>query len=252
MPPPERRRPAPVAAGPSQAEPVEQRLADELSTKRADASAERARAVAVLRRLGRYDHAAYRSVARLSTPLLDEPLRRVSGFANFSKPWFIAAGFLALFGGPPGRRAALTGLAAVGATSLVVNQPMKLIGERHRPNRDALGVPQQRWVTMPSSTSFPSGHSASAAAFAVSVGDLLPALKLPLRGAASIVAFSRVYTGVHYPSDVLVGATVGALLGRVAATVERRTRAAPARRPQPESPLPENRCDRGNDRYPPL
>ena len=187
-----------------------------------------------------YDYAAYRSVARLSTPLLDEPLRRVSGFANFSRPWFITAGFLALFGGPHDRRAALTGLAAVGVMSLVVNQPMKLIGERRRPNRDALGVPQQRWVTMPSSTSFPSGHSASAAAFAVAVGDLLPALKLPLRGAASIVAFSRVYTGVHYPSDVLVGASVSALLGRVvAATVQRRARGAPARRPQPESPMPE-------------
>ena len=66
---------------------------------------------------------------------------------------------------------------------------------------------------MPSSTSFPSGHSASAAAFAVAVGDLLPALKLPLRGAASVVASSRVYAGVHYLGDVLVGVTVGALLG---------------------------------------
>jgi undecaprenyl-diphosphatase len=217
--------PVPVDAGPPRAEPVEEQLADKLSTERA--SAAHTRALAGLRRLGRYDRAVYRSVARLSTPLLDEPLRLVSGFANFSKPWFIAAGFLALFGGPHGRRAALTGLAAVGATSLVVNQPMKLIGERHRPDRDGLGVPQERWVTMPSSTSFPSGHSASAAAFAVAVGDLLPALKLPLGGAASVVAFSRVYTGVHYPSDVLVGATVGALLGRAAARVARRTRGAP-------------------------
>jgi membrane-associated phospholipid phosphatase len=224
-PPPDNR--AAVDAGPPRQEPVEERLAHELSTDRAEASAARTRALAVLRRLGRYDRAVYRSVARLSTPLLDEPLRRVSGFANFSKPWFITAGFLALFGGAHGRRAALTGLAAVGATSLVVNQPMKLIGERHRPDRDGLGVPLQRWVAMPSSTSFPSGHSASAAAFAVAVGDLLPALKLPLRAAASVVAFSRVYTGVHYPSDVLVGATVGALLGRVASTVARRARSAP-------------------------
>jgi len=83
-------------------------------------------------------------------------------------------------------------------------------------------VPSPRWVTMPSSTSFPSGHSASAAAFSVAVGDALPTLKVPLRGAAAVVAFSRVYTGVHYPSDVLVGATVGALLGRLASTAARR------------------------------
>ena len=201
-------------------EPVEERLADRLSARQAGAGP-RMRAVALLRRLGRYDRAAYRSVARLSTPLLDEPLRRVSDFANFSKPWFLVAGFLALFGGRRGRRAALTGLAAVGAASLVVNQPMKMAGERRRPDRDRLGVPQQRWVPMPASTSFPSGHSASAAAFAVAVGDVLPALRLPLRAAASIVAFSRIYTGVHYPSDVLVGAAAGAILGRLASAAAR-------------------------------
>ena len=83
---------------------------------------------------------------------------------------------------------------------------------------------------MPSSTSFPSGHSASAAAFAVAVGDVLPGLKLPLRAAAAVVAFSRVYTGVHYPGDVVVGATVGALVGRATSAVARRLRPDPSLR----------------------
>ena len=157
-------------------------------------------------------------------PLLDAPLKVVSDFANFSKPWFLISGFVALLGGSRGRRAALTGLAAIGAASLVVNQPMKLAGERDRPDREGVGVPQQRWVRMPSSTSFPSGHSASAAAFAVAVGDVLPALRLPLRAAATVVAFSRVYTGVHYPGDVLVGAAVGTLFGRLTSTVARHVR----------------------------
>lgn len=171
-----------------------------------------------LRLLEDVDHAVFRSVARMSTPVLDEPLRRVSDFANFSKPWFLVAGALALFGGPRGRRAAVTGLSAIGAASLVVNQPMKKAArERLRPDRRFHGVPIQRWVRMPASGSFPSGHSASAAAFAVAVGDILPALRPPLRVAASVVAFSRVYTGVHYPSDVLVGVTVGVLSGRLAA-----------------------------------
>ncbi|WP_329000147.1 phosphatase PAP2 family protein [Kribbella sp. NBC_00709] len=168
-------------------------------------------------RLARCDRAIYRSVARLSTPVLDEPLRWVSDFADFSKPWFLAAGALTLVGGPRGRRAAFAGIAAIGAASLVVNQPMKkTAGVRRRPDRRGLGVPVQRWVRMPTSGSFPSGHSASAAAFAVAVGDVLPALRPVLWVAASVVAFSRVYTGVHYPSDVLVGATVGALFGRSA------------------------------------
>jgi membrane-associated phospholipid phosphatase len=180
--------------------------------------------VTLLRRLDGYDRAVYRSVAQLHLPLLDAPLRLVSDFANFSKPWFLVSGVLALFGGSQGRRAALTGLAAIGAASLVVNQPMKMAGARIRPDRDGIGVPQQRWVRMPSSTSFPSGHSASGAAFAVAVGDVLPALRRPLRGAAFIVAFSRVYTGVHYPGDVLVGAAVGTMVGRLVSGVSRRVR----------------------------
>lgn len=169
-----------------------------------------------LHRISGYDRAAYRAVARLSTPLLDEPLRRVSDFANFSKLWFLVAGALAVSGGPRGRRAAVTGLTAIGATSLVVNQPLKkLAGERLRPDRAGHGVPVERWVRMPSSGSFPSGHSASAAAFAVAAGSVVPELRPALRVMASVIAFSRVYTGVHYPSDVLVGVTVGALFGRL-------------------------------------
>ena len=205
-------------------QPVEGRLADRLSSPGGDAGTARTRAVAMLRRLDGYDRAVYQSVAQLHLPLLDAPLRLVSDFANYSKPWILVSGALALFGGSQGRRAALTGLAAIGATSLVVNQPMKMAGARPRPDRKVGGVPQQRWVDMPSSTSFPSGHSASAAAFAVAVGDVLPALRRPLGAAAAIVAFSRVYTGVHYPGDVLVGATVGTLIGRLTSAVARRLR----------------------------
>jgi undecaprenyl-diphosphatase len=204
---------------PTPSEPVEERLADRLSTRHPGA---RSPVVSVLRGLGRLDRAGYRAVAEMSTPLLDGPLRRVSGFANFSKPWFLIAATVAVLGGARGRRAAATGIAAIGLTSFLVNQPMKLAGERRRPDRTQLGVPESRWVPMPSSTSFPSGHSGSAAAFAVSVGDLLPELSLPLRMAAAVVAFSRVYTGVHYPSDVVVGAAVGAVVGRATSMAAQR------------------------------
>jgi membrane-associated phospholipid phosphatase len=206
-------------------EPVEEWLADRLSTRRFRGPS---RTVRVLRRLGRLDRAAYRAVAETSMPLLDAPLRRVSDFANFSKPWFVVAGVLVLVGGPRGRRAAVTGVAAIGVTSFVVNQPMKLARERRRPDRRQLGVPESRWVRMPSTTSFPSGHAASAAAFSVSLGDVMPRLRLPLRAAAAVVAFSRVYTGVHYPGDVVAGATVGALVGWATSAVSRRLRLDPS------------------------
>jgi membrane-associated phospholipid phosphatase len=194
-----------------ESDPVEERLAGRIPW-----------AAGQLRWLGRLDRTVYRAVAEFSTPWLDNPLRVVSDLANFSKPWFVTAGVLALAGGPRGRRAAATGVAAIAVTSFTVNQPLKLAGHRRRPDRPALGVPESRWVEMPSSTSFPSGHSASAAAFAVAVGDTVPTLRVPLRVAASVVAFSRVYTGVHYPSDVIVGAATGALIGHVTARVARR------------------------------
>ena len=125
---------------------------------------------------------------------LDVPLRRLAKFADFSKPWFIVATLLALFGGNRGRRAAITGIAAIGVTSFAVNQPMKLVSARTRPDRDRAGVPQERWVSMPESTSFPSGHSASAAAFATAVGDVIPGSEHSVAGSGSPRrVYSRLY-----------------------------------------------------------
>ncbi len=207
-------------SGPTPPESVEARLAERFSARD---DPRLSRVVRLLRSLDSVDRDVYRAVARLPTAWLDTPLRRSSDFADFSKPWLLTAGVLAVVGGARGRRAALTGVAAIGVTSFLVNQPMKLAARR-RPHRSRLGVPQTRWVGMPSSASFPSGHSASAAAFCVAVSRAVPELRWPLRAAAAVVAFSRVYTGVHYPGDVVVGATVGAGLGQLASTVASRLR----------------------------
>jgi undecaprenyl-diphosphatase len=216
-------------------ETPEDRLADTIESRSGGAEAAPGRvrdpAVRGLRTLGQWDRAVYAQVAEMSTPALDAPLRRLSHFANHSKPWFAVAAVLALVGGPRGRRAAATGVAAIGVTSLVVNQPMKLAGDRPRPDREGAGVPEERWVRMPTSSSFPSGHSASAAAFAVAVGDVVPALRWQLRAAGSVVAFSRVYTGVHYPGDVVAGVLSGLVIGRTTARVGRRIAARRAVRP---------------------
>ena len=63
---------------------------------------------------------------------------------------------------------------------------------------------------MPQSTSFPSGHAASAFAFAYAIGRHLPELAVPIRLLAGGVAYSRVHTGVHYPADVVIRSIVGA------------------------------------------
>lgn len=205
--------------------PPEDRLAARIEARRGP---RRSAVAAVLRELGDVDLAVYRAIAGTPTPTIDEPLRRLSNLANHSKLWIaVAAGLFAL-GGERGRRAALSGMAAVVANSAVVNLPMKLASGRARPDPDAAGVPAARQVPMPSSASFPSGHSASGFAFAGAVASSMPVLATPLRGLASAVAYSRVHTGVHYPGDVIAGSFIGATIGEATALA---TRALLRRRP---------------------
>lgn len=184
---------------------------------------------AVFGELGAVDHAVYSAIADTPTPLLDAPLRILSTVANYSRIWLTIAGLLALTGGRTRRRAALAGVASIGATA-VLNVGLKTVG-RGRPDREKYGVPQERRVHMPTSKSFPSGHSAAGFAFANTVGAELPALAFPLRVLALGVAYSRVHTGVHYPSDALVGGIMGGAAGQAVTWIARRgSRQAGARR----------------------
>ena len=192
-------------------EPAEARLADHLPEGVAR----------VLRQIAAVDREVYRAIATVPTPALDEPLRRLSAVADHSKLWVGIAATVAVVGGRRGRRAAVTGVIALGLNSALVNMPMKRASRRARPDRHGAGVPADRWRPMPTSTSFPSGHSASAFAFAGAVSAVVPALTIPLRGLATAVAYSRVHTGVHYPGDVLAGCLVGATIGEATAIAGR-------------------------------
>jgi undecaprenyl-diphosphatase len=78
---------------------------------------------------------------------------------------------------------------------------------------------------MPTSRSFPSGHTASAFAFATGVGHVLPSEAVPLRVLAAAVGYSRVHAGVHFPGDVLVGALIGTSSAQLTVyAIERRAR----------------------------
>lgn len=173
----------------------------------------------------RTDLALFRWVAHRHAPALDATLPRLSRAADHGVLWLAVAGVLATTGGRFGRRAAVRGMLTVWVTSGVVNLPAKLLARRERPTLDV--VPRaRRLARLPASTSFPSGHAASAAAFAAAAALERPLLGLPLGALAGAVAASRVYTGVHYPGDVLAGAAIGAGL------------ALGSRRLWPVTPLP--------------
>jgi membrane-associated phospholipid phosphatase len=186
-------------------------------------------AVAALRELGAVDRAVYEAVARTPTATLDGPVRQLSAAADGSRLWLAIAAVVALVGGGRGRRTALEGVVAIGVTSATVNLGLKPAASRRRPDRAQPALFEDRHVPMPASTSFPSGHAASAFAFAYAVGRHLPGLAVPIRLLAAAVAYSRVHTGVHYPGDVVIGSVTGAgTAAMVAAVADRAARARAA------------------------
>jgi membrane-associated phospholipid phosphatase len=160
------------------------------------------------------DQAAFDAVETTPTPALDRALVRVSDAANYSRLWLATAAAVALVGGRQGRRGAVQGVVAIGLASAMSNLVIKPLFRRRRPPVSTEHpVVSSRRVRRPASASFPSGHTASAFAFASAMGEAVPVLWVPLHVTASVVGYARVHTGVHYPSDVIVGALVGASCG---------------------------------------
>jgi undecaprenyl-diphosphatase len=153
-----------------------------------------------------------RVAKRQSGLVLDRVLPALGRSANYSRLWLGVAAGMAATGNRRARRAGLRGLVALSTASSVTNLVTKRLAGRARPATDGIPV-IRRLLRSPVTTSFPSGHSASAAAFATGVALELPLLAVPIGIVAAGVAASRVVTGAHYPSDVLAGVALGAGAG---------------------------------------
>lgn len=146
----------------------------------------------------------------LSTPPVISVARAMSHFGEHAAGWVALSGVGALLSRRRRREWVLVGVGAVAAHAAAI--AIKMVVRRARPNHPAVTVN----VSTPSALSFPSAHATSTTAAAML---LCRATRSPLPLAVvPLMALSRLVLGVHYPSDVVAGALVGAA---VAETVTR-------------------------------
>jgi membrane-associated phospholipid phosphatase len=160
---------------------------------------------APLRRTDR--HVSGRAYSWPSPAPVDIALRGLSGIAGTSRFWFGLAAVLFLTG-RAGRRSALGGMLSLATASGLVNLLVKRVVREHRPHGHGFRH-RRRPGAVPSSAAFPSGHSASAAAFAAGVffaDRRRGAVVVPI---AATVAYSQLHLGQHWFLDVVTGSLAG-------------------------------------------
>jgi undecaprenyl-diphosphatase len=143
------------------------------------------------------------------TPLLNRIFYVITLIFTGGAPWYLLMGLIALFRPQLGWRIIQDSAGPLASASSLVEYPIKAYFRRKRP---FITIIQAIAIGMkPGSWSFPSGHSASAFAGAWLFCRHFPRLSWLWYTLASLVAFSRVYLGDHYPGDVVSGSALGAL-----------------------------------------
>lgn len=152
------------------------------------------------------DRALFRAVFRFKLASIT-PVMRAFTIAGKAGALWGAIAFLAFLANGLHLYDLLVPWAAV-AVSWTVAEGAKSLFDRARPYISDTGIAPL--TKTPSSSSFPSGHSATAAAGAITLSAIYPAFTPAFVLAGVLVTLSRIYLGVHYPIDVLAGLLIGA------------------------------------------
>jgi undecaprenyl-diphosphatase len=153
------------------------------------------------------DHQLVRRVASWRSARARRVLSAVEAAAEHTKLWWGAAFVMASAGGWRGRRAAAAGVLSMAVAETVASCVIKRLCQRSRPPKE--WISHDEVDDRPESSSFPSGHTAAAVGFTTAAATVWPAAGAVCAVPTLAVAFERVHTGAHYPSDVAAGAAIG-------------------------------------------
>ncbi len=155
--------------------------------------------------------------AHLRAPWLTPPMLLITGLGSLGRIWILLSLILLCFRRT--RRAGAAGLLALLFSLVVNNLFLKNLVGRIRPYEVVEGL--VLLTRRAGDFSFPSGHAGTSFAAATAIFLSLPRCrwKWLLYVLAALIAFSRLYVGIHYPTDVIAGAVIGALCGLAAARI---------------------------------
>jgi undecaprenyl-diphosphatase len=103
-------------------------------------------------------------------------------------------------------------VATTALTMSFVNTLLKYAVQRDRP--PTIVLDPEPLMEVPTTSSFPSGHTSTSFACAYVISRLAPRLTVYVYALAALIGFSRIYVGVHYPLDVLAGAVLGVVVAK--------------------------------------
>ena len=147
--------------------------------------------------------------ANMRNPALDLLMPAITALGNSGLIWLLLAGILLLT--PKHRRAGAAVLAGLVLEIICCNMVLKPLVARVRPCDVNTAV--QLLIARPDDFSFPSGHTGASFAAAAALFAEWNRLWIPSLILALLIAFSRLYLYVHYPTDILAGAAIGMMAG---------------------------------------